>query len=50
MANTTVKASGTNKKPATPGSANIGTKAMQTHSVETKAGWVIWWAPSMIAS
>ena len=50
MANTTASAIGTNRKPATPCSENIGTKAMQMQSSETKAGWVIWRAPSMMAS
>ncbi len=38
MANTTAIAIGTNRKPATPSSANIGTKTMQMQSSETKAG------------
>ncbi len=50
MANTTAIAMGTNRKPATPCRENIGTKATQMQSSETKAGWVIWRAPSMMAS
>ena len=42
MANTTAIAMGTNRKPATPCKENIGTKATQMQSSETKAGWVIW--------
>ncbi len=49
MANTTASAMGTNRKPATPFSANIGTKTMQMHSRETKAGVTICWAPSRMA-
>ena len=49
MANTTLIAMGTNRKPATPFSANIGTKTMQMQSSETKAGCTIWRAPSRIA-
>ncbi len=50
IANTTAIAIGANRKPATPGSRNIGTKAMQMHSSETKAGATICAAPSRIAS
>jgi hypothetical protein len=38
MANTTAMAMGTNRKPATPCIENIGTKATQMQSSETKAG------------
>ena len=38
IANTTASAIGTNRKPATPCSANIGTNTMQMQSSETKAG------------
>ena len=41
IANTTANASGTNRKPATPGRKNIGTNTMQMHSSETKAGVTI---------
>ncbi len=50
IANTTAIAIGANRKPATPGRKNIGTKAMQMHSSETKAGPTICLAPSRIAS
>jgi hypothetical protein len=49
IANTTAIAIGTNRKPATPGSANIGTNTMQMHSSDTKAGVTICAAPSRIA-
>ena len=49
MANTTLIAIGTNRNPATPWRANIGTKAMQMQSSETKAGCTIWRAPSIMA-
>ena len=49
MANITASAIGTNRKPATPGSKNIGTKTMQMHSSETKAGVTICCAPSRMA-
>ncbi len=48
-ANTTASAMGANRKPETPGRKNIGTKAMQMQSSETKAGTTICWAPSRIA-
>ena len=50
IANTTERAIGTNRKPATPGRKNIGTKTIQMHSRATKAGVTIWAAPSRIAS
>ena len=50
MAKTTALASGTNRYFAVPPRKNIGTKTMQMHSVETKAGTAIWCAPSRIAS
>ena len=49
IANITASAIGTNRKRATPCRKNIGTKTMQMHSSETKAGVTIWAAPSMIA-
>ena len=49
MADITASAIGTNRKRATPGRKNIGTKTMQMHSSETNAGVTIWAAPSMIA-
>ena len=49
MAKTTDSAIGTNRKPAIPCRKNMGTKAMQMHSRETKAGPTICSAPSMIA-
>jgi len=49
MANTTLIAIGANRNPATPCSANIGTKAMQMQSSDTKAGCTICAAPSRIA-
>ena len=48
IANITASAIGTNRKRATPSRKNIGTKTMQMHSSETKAGVTIWRAPSMI--
>ena len=42
MANITASAIGTNRKRATPGRKNIGTKTMQMHSSETNAGVTIW--------
>ena len=50
MANTTASASGTNRKPATPGRKNIGTNTMQMQRRLTKAGVTIWRAPSRIAA
>ncbi len=41
MAKITDSAMGTNRKPATPFSANIGTNTTQMHSRETKAGATI---------
>ena len=49
IANTTLIAMGTNRKPATPERVNIGTKAMQMQSRETKAGCTICAAPSRMA-
>ena len=49
MANTTASASGTNRKPATPGRKNIGTNTMQMQSKLTNAGPTIWRPPSRIA-
>ena len=48
-ANTTASAMGANRKPEMPGRKNIGTKAMQMQSSETKAGTTICWAPSRMA-
>ena len=48
IANITASAIGTNRKRATPSRKNIGTKTMQMHSSETKAGVTIWRAPSRI--
>ena len=41
MANITASAIGTNRKRATPLRKNIGTKTMQMHNSETKAGVTI---------
>ena len=49
MANTTASARGTNRYRAVPARKNIGTKTMQMHSVETKAGTAICAEPSRIA-
>ena len=49
MAKITASANGTNKNLATPCRKNIGTKTIQIHSVETKAGTAISPAPSKIA-
>ena len=48
-ANTTASAMGANRKPEMPGRKNIGTKTMQMHSSETKAGATICCAPSRMA-
>ncbi len=45
----TAIASGAKRNLATPVRKKIGTKTMQMHSVETKAGTAICWAPSRIA-
>ncbi len=49
MAKTTASANGTNRNLATPVRKNMGTKTMQMHSVETKAGTAICDAPSRMA-
>ncbi len=45
----TLSAMGTNRNRAMPSRKNIGTKTMQMHSNDTKAGTTICEAPSMIA-
>jgi ribosomal protein L2 len=49
IAKITASASGTNRYFATPERKNMGMKTMQMHSVETKAGTAICWAPSRMA-
>ena len=49
IANNTASAIGANRNPEIPGRKNIGTKAMQMQSSETKAGTTICSAPSRMA-
>jgi hypothetical protein len=49
MAKITASAIGTNRKPATPPRANIGTKTMQMQASATNAGVTICAAPSRMA-
>ena len=49
MAKDTASARGTNKKRATPERKNMGMNTIQMHSVETRAGTAICWAPSRMA-